>query len=191
MPFSVSAVQPDFLVAAAYKWLLGPYGLAFLYVRERFQDSRPIEHNWITRRNSEDFSGLVSYNDEFQEGAVRFDMGERSNFTLLPMAIAALEQIHRWTVPEIASTVAALTGALADGARELGLEVAPEPCRCPHLIGLRFPDRLPHDLVQELANKHIHVSLRGRSIRVSPHVYNTMGDVQRLLEVLERRVRTL
>lgn len=190
LPFSVQAVQPDFLIAAAYKWLLGPYGLAFMYVSERFQDSQPIEHNWITRKNSEDFSGLVRYTDEFQEGAVRFDVGQRSNFTLLPMAIAALKQVHRWTVADIAGTLTALTTELAHGATELGLRVAPESHRSPHLIGLGFPGRMPDRLLQELADNHIYVSIRGTSMRVSPHVYNTLKDVRRLLEVLENIVRT-
>lgn len=189
LPFSVQEVRPDFLVAAGYKWLLGPYGLAFMYVSEHYQNARPIEHNWIARKNSEDFAGLVNYRDEFQGGAIRFDVGERSNFTLLPMAITALKQIHQWTVPGIAETLAALTGELARGARQLRLRVAPEPSQSPHLIGLGFPNQIPDNLLQKLAENRIYVSVRGSSMRVSPHLYNTIEDVQRLLDVLETIVK--
>ena len=49
-PFDVSEVRPDFLVAASYKWLLGPYGVGFMYVGEGYREGTPIEHNWINRR---------------------------------------------------------------------------------------------------------------------------------------------
>src|ERR687894_890163 len=84
-PFDVLEVRPDFLVAASYKWLLGPYGVGYMYVGEGDREGKPIEHNWINRRGSEDFSRLVEYRDGFQPGARRYDVGERSDFVLLPM----------------------------------------------------------------------------------------------------------
>jgi len=60
--------------------------LGFLYVAPRHQQGRPLEHNWIVRAGSENFAGLVNYRDEMQPGARRFDVGERSNFALMPMA---------------------------------------------------------------------------------------------------------
>ena len=101
----MAEVQPDFLVTASYKWLFGPYSLGFLYVHPRYQDGKPLEHGWIARKNSEDFAGLVNYQDEFQPGARRFDVGERSNFALMPMVLAALQQILAWQVPEITATL--------------------------------------------------------------------------------------
>src|SRR5215212_6542797 len=89
-PFDVREVRPDFLVASAYKWLLGPYGVGFVYVGEEWREGTPIEHNWINRRGSEDFADLVAYEDAFQPGARRYDVGERNNFVLLPMANEAL-----------------------------------------------------------------------------------------------------
>jgi selenocysteine lyase/cysteine desulfurase len=96
VPFDVAAVQPDFLVTAGYKWLLGPYSLGYLYVAPHRRDGVPLEHNWITRAGSEDFAALVDYRDEPAPGARRYDVGERSNFVLVPMALAALEQILAW-----------------------------------------------------------------------------------------------
>jgi selenocysteine lyase/cysteine desulfurase len=49
--------RPDFLVVSSYKWLLGPYSVGFLYAGEEYREGTPLEHNWINRRGSENFSG--------------------------------------------------------------------------------------------------------------------------------------
>jgi selenocysteine lyase/cysteine desulfurase len=82
MAFDATAVQPDFAVAAGYKWLSGPYTLGYLYVAPQHQSGEPLEENWINRERSEDFSQLINYRDGYQPGARRFDMGERSNHQL-------------------------------------------------------------------------------------------------------------
>jgi hypothetical protein len=78
MPLDVRALDPDFVVAAGYKWLLGPFGLGYLYVAERHRDGRPLEENWILRAGSDDFARLTDYRDDYQAGARRFDVGERT-----------------------------------------------------------------------------------------------------------------
>jgi selenocysteine lyase/cysteine desulfurase len=186
LPFDVAAVQPDFLVAAGYKWLLGPYALGYLWVAPRHRAGVPLEANWINREHAEDFARLVDYREGYQPGARRYDMGERSNFVLTPMADAALTQLLDWTVPEVAETAAALTAYLANGADKLGLGVAPAHLRGPHIVGLRFPDGLPDGLSDRLAADRVSVSIRGDSVRVSPHVYNTTDDCDRLLAALDR-----
>ena len=185
-PFDVAAVQPDWLVTAVYKWMLGPFGLGFCWAAPHHRDGEPLERNWITRAGAEDFTGLVEYTDDFAPGARRYDMGERSSFVNLPMAIAAMEQILEWGVPAIESYAGALTDEAAEGAEELGWEVAPAAARSRHLIGLRRPGGIPEKLPALLKDANVSVSVRGDSIRVSPHVYNDREDVARLLEVLER-----
>jgi selenocysteine lyase/cysteine desulfurase len=184
-PLDLGKVRPDFLAAATYKWLLGPYSLGFLYVDPRHHHGRPIEFNWITREDSEDFAGLVRHQDTFQPGARRYDVGERSNFGLLPVAIVALRRILDWGVPNIAATLAETTAHIEHEARiRLGLQAPPARCRGPHLIGLRSSSALAPDLPSRLASANIFVSVRGNSIRVSPHLYNTVEDVDRLFTVL-------
>jgi selenocysteine lyase/cysteine desulfurase len=184
-PLDVEAVRPDFLVAAGYKWLLGPYALGYLWAAPRHREGTPLEANWINREASDDFTRLIDYRDAYQPGARRYDVGERSNFVLVPMAQAALTQLSEWGVAEVAETVAALTSYVADGASGLGLDVAPAHLRGPHLMGLRFPGGLPDGLPARLAEERIHVSVRGDSIRVAPHVYNTEADCDRLLTALK------
>jgi len=70
LPLDVKRVDADFVGVAGYKWLLGPYSLGFLYVAPRWQRGRPIEHNWIARKDSEDFAGLVNYSHDFKAARV-------------------------------------------------------------------------------------------------------------------------
>ncbi|MET0400778.1 MAG: aminotransferase class V-fold PLP-dependent enzyme, partial [Cystobacter sp.] len=151
LPLSVERLRPDFLVTAGYKWLMGPYSLSFLYVAPRWREGRPLEHNWLARAGSEDFSRLVDYRDDFQPGARRFDVGERSNFVLVPMALAALRQVSSWGVADVQETLRVLTGRLVGGARELGLEAAPDALRAGHMVGLKRSGGYPPDVVARLA----------------------------------------
>lgn len=184
LPLDVEAIRPDFMVSAGYKWLLGPYSLGYLYVAPAHQGGRPLEENWIARAGSEDFARLIDYQDRYQPGARRFDVGERSNVALLPASIVGLEQLLEWTVPAIARTLAARTGAIAERARAAGLIPTPEERRPGHYLGVRFPDEPPRGLLAELAARDVHLSLRGTSLRVTPHLYNDDLDVERLFEAL-------
>jgi selenocysteine lyase/cysteine desulfurase len=185
LPLDVSAVQPDFLVCPGYKWLLGPYSLGYLYVAPGRQDGRPLEENWIGRAGSQDFARLIDYHDQYQPGARRFDVGERSNFALLPASIAGLEQILAWGVEAIAATLARRTEAIAERAAGLGLTSAPPHRRAGHFLGLGFADAVPTGLPERLADERVYVSLRGRSLRITPHLYNEESDVERLFAVLQ------
>lgn len=187
-PLDVRAVQPDFVIAAGYKWLLGPYSLGYLWCAPRWRDGRPLEHNWLNRENSEDFAGLVRYRDGYQPGARRYDVGERSNFVLVPMAVAALEQLTAWGVEAVAAHSAELTQRIEDHARERGWSALPREQRVAHLTGVRVPDGLPAGLVTALAERRVHVSVRGDSIRVAPHLYNEASDVDALFSALDALV---
>ena len=184
MPLDVERLRPDFLVTVGYKWLLGPFGLGYLYVAEEHRRGEPIEENWISRAGAEDFARLVDYRDEYQPGARRFDVGERTKFELTPMAIAALEQIVEWQVPNIAATLAATTADIARRAAELGLEPVPDDQRGPHLLGVRVPEPARARVVPALAEANCFAALRGEALRISPHLHSTAKDVERLCEAL-------
>ena len=185
-PLDVSAVRPDWLVVTGYKWMLGPFSLGYCWVAPDRREGEPLERNWVTREGAEDFAGLVRYTDGFAPGARRYDMGERSNFHVLPMGTASLDQLLSWGVDAIEAHAGALTDLIADGATSLGWEVAPREHRSRHMLGLRRPGGIPDKLTDLLAEARVYVSVRGDSIRVSPHVYNDAEDAARLLEVLER-----
>ena len=185
LAIDVARVRPAFATSACYKWLMGPYTLGFLYVDPEFQDGEPLEYGWSPRAGSEDFARLVDYRDEYAPGARRYDMGEMSNFHLMPMAIAALEQILAWGVENIAETLGTRTAAIAERARAIGLGSQPAERRAGHFLGLQFAQGIPPGLLDTLARENVHVSVRGSSMRVTPHLYNTDADVDRLFAALE------
>ena len=184
LPFSVREVQPDFAVAANYKWLMGPYTTGLLYVAPKWHRGIPLEENWIQRANASDFTSLILYSPDYDEGARRFDMGERSNFALLPAAVRAMRQLLDWKVSEISATVGVLNRQLAEGAAELGFSSPPESLRAPHYLCLRRKVGIPRELMDLLASEKIYVSVRGSAVRVTPHVYNSEADVDRLIACL-------
>lgn len=183
-PFDVTEIRPDFVVAAAYKWLLGPYSLGFMWAARRWREGTPLEWNWITRAGSDDFTRLVDYSDDFAPGARRYDVGERSNFALLPMAIAALDQLLAWGVNEVQDTLAALTASIESGTRALGLDPVPASNRAGHMLGVRVPAGVSPQFGDRLAEAGVHISVRADSLRISPHLWNTPDDVDRFLDVL-------
>jgi selenocysteine lyase/cysteine desulfurase len=185
LPFDVAVIQPDALVCATYKWLMGPYSLGFAYLGPRFDSGEPLEETWIGRAGSENFKDLVNYRDDYQPGAVRYDVGERTNFALMPMAIAALEQVLEWQPARIQSYCAALTDDLVARVGALGYHVEDTAYRGAHLFGLRAPASADITAIGErLRAQRVHVSLRGSAIRVSPHVYNDRRDIEALVAAL-------
>ena len=185
LPFDVPAIQPDFLVAATYKWLLGPYAAGYLYVAPKWQDGVPLEHNWIDRAGSEDFTKLVEYRDAYQPGARRFDVGERGNIHLVPMANVALAQLLDWGVEDIQKTIRVRTDRIANRAAALGIGTLPARQRAGHYLGLRFPGGVPAGLADRLAAQQVHVSVRGRdAMRVTPHLWVSDEDEDRFFQVL-------
>lgn len=186
VPFSVAEIQPDFVAAIAHKWLLGPYSMGYCYVDPKWQNGSALEENWLNRAGSEDFSRLVDYQEGYQTGARRYDVGEVSNFILSPIAAAALEQILEWGVEEIAETLRSKTDAIADRARGMGLLVAEREFRAPHMIGITKPGGFSGELPNLLAKDKVYVSVRGASVRVAPHLYTNDEEIDRLFAALEK-----
>jgi selenocysteine lyase/cysteine desulfurase len=182
LPFSVREVQPDFAVAATYKWLLGPYSMGALYVAPKWHGGSPLEENWIQRAGADNFSSLALYADAYADAARRFDMGERANFALMPAAIAAMEQVLTWGIPAISEYSGALNAQLAAAAQDLGFDVLPEKYRAPHYLCLRRQDGIDPALAANLAAQKVFVSIRGASMRLTPNVYNSEADVARLIQ---------
>jgi selenocysteine lyase/cysteine desulfurase len=184
VPFDVRRVQPDFLIVPTYKWMMGPYGYGFMYVAKKYQDGTPLEETWLGREGSETFSNLVNYRPEYRGGATRYDMGERSSHTLLPMAVAALEQIQAWGVGNIAERISVIVDEISEAAAKKGYQAVEKAHRSQHMVGLRHPGGIPTGLAQRLEADKIYVSMRGSSIRIAPHLHVSQKDIDRLLSHL-------
>lgn len=185
LPFDVQEMQPDALICAGYKWLMGPYGLGYAYYGERFADGVPLEDNWIARAGSEDFSGLVNYQDAYAEGAARFDVGEKSNPILLPMMIAALREVLERQPERTQAYCRELTETPLAQLQRDGYRLEHPDYRAHHLFGIRLPEHIALDALKDaLQEANISVSVRGDAVRVSPNVYNDADDITALVDVL-------
>jgi selenocysteine lyase/cysteine desulfurase len=188
-PIDVRAVQPDFLVSVGYKWLLGPYGIGYLYAAPKWRkEGRPIEYSWLTKNESENFAGLVNYRDDFRPGARRFDMGGFPGFINVPMAIAGLKQVLDWGVVNIQSNLKIITKQIEQQSATLGFGFPGDAERVGHMIGIDLPAGVSDALKTELKNENIFVGYRGDSIRISPYLYTTGQDIEKLFAVLRRHV---
>ena len=183
LPFSVADFKPDALICAGYKWLLGPYTSGVMYVNESFDSGKPIEENWVNRLGSENFAQLVNYQDAYKPKAARYNMGEQSNFIALPMLTTALEQILSWTVAGINQYCEQIASSFLDRIQGLGCQVTEKPYLSSHLFGVRLPVGTDtHSLKAALEQEQIFVSIRGNAVRISPHLYNTEVDFEKLYQ---------
>jgi selenocysteine lyase/cysteine desulfurase len=183
--FDFEKVKPDFLVAAGYKWLLCPYGFGLMYVAEKWRNSRPLEESWLAREKAEDFTSLEKYSDKYMPGSRRFDVGEKCTPTILPGAIAALEQLNDWKVPKIAESLSIINDKIATYLIGLGFEVTAKNQRCPHIFGAKIPEGFNGNLVAEMAKRNVFVSQRGNSIRFAPHLHVNELDTNKLFQALD------
>ena len=182
-PFSIKEIQPDALICGGYKWLLGPYSIGLAYFSDYFKDGNPIEENWINRKNSEDFSKLVHYQNEYQPRAGRYNVGEMSNFTLTPMLINAIEQLNEWRTEKIQEYCKHISKDAVDELRVLGCFIEEDRYRAQHLFGIYLPKHIDLEkLKAEFSKQNIFVSFRGNAIRVSPNVYNSKVDFEKLVQ---------
>ncbi len=175
VPIDVSRLRPDFLAFPTYKWVLGPYSLAFLYAAPHRQHGLPLEEN----------AGNLAPGP----GARRYDKGERDDPVSLPMAATGMELVAGWGVPAVAARLRELTDVLADGAATLGLGVVPRELRSPHILGLRVPGGPPADLIERLRKADVFASVRLGVLRLSPHVWANEADLARCLAALSAALR--
>ena len=171
-PFDIQEIKPDALIVAGYKWLLGHYTSGVAYYGPRYDNGQPFEQNWINRLHSEDFANLVNYQSEYQEGALRYEMGEKSNFVNNPMLIASIKQIRKWGVAEIQNYCQRLIEKPLEEMKDMGLYVEQSDARGSHLFGIKYPAEKMDQLGTALKKHRVSVSIRGAFIRVAPHVYN-------------------
>ena len=182
----LSKIDPAFGIVANYKWMLGPYSTGFLYVSPKYHSGQPLEEGWITRKNSKDFAKLVDYQDQYEPGAIRYDMGQRSNFSLVPGVLEALRQIRKWGIANIQNTLYHSNLVLCKKLSDLGLQIPRAENRGPHFIGAKLPSEAPTNILETLAEKKIFISERGGNLRITPHLWNNTNDFERFTETLRK-----
>ena len=186
MEIDVRTLDPDFLVFPTYKWLLGPYGRAFLYVAKRHQNGVPLEQTSYGRREIASDRAPYFRNVDFVSDARRFDMGERDHFISLEMASIGMEMMAEWGADAVQARLGMLTSLLTDALRNSAVLVPDAAVRAPHILSLGFPNGMPQALIERLAAEHVHVAPRIGRMRISPHVYNDEEDVERFVAAFRR-----
>ncbi len=189
MPIDVTTLDPDFLVFPTYKWVLGPYGRAFLYVAKRRQDGEPLEQTAAARRAVSAEHTVYMRDTAYVDGARRFDMAERDHFISLEMASIGMELVAAWGSSAIAERLRMLTDQLVNALRNTGVQVPDAQVRSPHVLSLGFRSGMPEGLVDRLAAAQVYAAPRLGRLRISPHVYNDDLDVDRFVESFVRAVR--
>jgi selenocysteine lyase/cysteine desulfurase len=190
VPFDVTKVRPDFLSFATYKFLLGPYRLGFLYADSKWQtEGKPIEfHSW-NRKGGERSDFYLETMLDYLPGARRFDMGERSDFAVLPIAIRALELLQSWGSAEVFQRLRHLNGHIWQEAEKRGFSGPPKELRAGHLSVVELGERFRPDLAAKLRQEKAFVTIRGTKLRITPHVYNDEQDITKLFELVDRLTR--
>ncbi len=186
LPLDVAALDPDILIFPTYKWVLGPYGRAFLYVARRWQGGVPLEQTGAGRRRVSSEATPYMADLDFTDGAKRFDMGERDHLVGMEMASVGMEMMADWGCEAIAARLGWLNGMLVEGVAGSGVEVPQK--RAPHVLSLGFPGGMRPGLIEALAAEGVHVAPRLGRLRVSPHVYNDEADVDAFLRVFRRLI---
>jgi selenocysteine lyase/cysteine desulfurase len=189
LAMDVKRLDPDFVIFPTYKWLLGPYGRAFLYVAKRHQDGIPLEQTAGGRRNVRAENAVYFTDVSYVPDARRFDMGERDHFISLEMASIGMEMLAEWGAAAVGQRLAMLTDRIAEGVRELGVNVPAPHVRAPHILSLGFKDGIPKGLIEGLATEGIYVAARLGRMRISPHVFNDEEDADRFVAGVGRRLR--
>ena len=179
-PIDVKALDVDFYVTGALKYLLCPSGIAFLYVRpELINTLTPTITGWFAQQNpfAFDVKHFVP-----ADSARRFETGSPP----LPHVYAiqaALEALGKVGYERIANHVSALARALMEGARQRKIKIKTPDDSVGPLVVLQMKDS--DEMVKRLAARNIVVSNRLDGLRVSFHLYNTLQDVEAVLEALE------
>jgi selenocysteine lyase/cysteine desulfurase len=186
LSIDVGRLDPDFLVFPTYKWLLGPYARAFLYVAPRHQHGIPLEQTSYGRRRVRAQDAAYLTDLDYVDTARRFDMGERDFFVSLPVATHGMELLDSWGLAAVRERIAMLTRRIAAGLDGLAVTLLDDSLRAPNVLSLGFPDGMPEGLAARLDAGGVFTAPRLGRLRISPHVYNDETDCDRCVTLLRQ-----
>ena len=182
-PVDVKAMDLDFFVTGTLKYLLGPPGLAFMYVRKELISTLvPTVTGWFAQANP--FAYDPQHID-LSPTARRFESGSPSVPNVYA-AVPGLQLLQEIGMENVADHIKKLTQALLNWARELGIRAKTPADSVGPLVVLQCKDSAL--MVQKLAERDIIVSNRHDGLRISFHVYNTMDDVKAVAEALRNNM---
>ncbi len=185
-PINVKAMQVDAYVTGTLKYLLGPPGLAFMYVRKSIAESLvPTVTGWFGQRNP--FAFDVRLFDP-APGTRRFESGTPPIPTIYG-AVAGVKLLQQYGLQNVADRIGLLTKALINGASELGIQIKTPLDSAGPLVVLLSKDA--DGLVRLFARDGVICSSRHDGLRISFHAYNTPDDVKFVLRLLQQNLEML
>ena len=190
MPIDIAKIKPDFMAVSGYKWCLGPYSLGLAYIDKKYHNGEPIEYNWLSKfpiPSDNNFPDMTIYENFKFDSARKFDFGQRGNFHLMPALASSLELLSDIGPETMYDYVDNLNQEIIKITSEIGFSNIEEKYRAKHYLGLRFENDIPNDFIQNLANEKVFISARGKkTIRVTPHIWNNLNDVDKFINVLKK-----
>jgi selenocysteine lyase/cysteine desulfurase len=185
-PIDVKAMDLDFYVTGTLKYLLGPPGLAFMYVRKELISSLvPTITGWFAQTNPFAFD---PQNIDLSPTARRFESGSPS-IPNVYAAVPGFQLLKEIGMENVAAHIKTLTQALLSSAHDLGIRTKTPADSAGPLVVLQSKDS--NLLVQKLAESDIVASNRYDGLRIAFHVYNTMDDVKAVIAVLKKNIHLL
>lgn len=186
LPFDFDAVQPDFVVSAGHKWLLGALGLGWLWAAPHWRaHGEPIEETWLAREQRTSFGGDAALPPPFRPGAARFDAGGTAHPVSIPMAESAMKQLAEWGIRAVSGELDALTQYLDARLAKKGLSALVTPDHAAHFTAVRIPGERQDAIAKALQEAGIVCARRGDGLRVAPHLHTRHADLDRLVAVLQ------
>jgi cysteine desulfurase / selenocysteine lyase len=184
LPLDVKETPVDIMSCGAQKWLLSPWGSGFVYVRrELIGELTPAITGWMAFEGTDDFSRLTEYNDTLRGDARRFEMITLPYQDFVGMN-ASLGLLLELGIETVQKHLQQLHQPLIDWASRTGNRVvSPQGKRGSGIICLA-PENVG-EAFRALRSARIVCSLREGAIRLSPHAYNSLGDIERVVDVLE------
>jgi len=188
VPLDVRETPVDLLACGGQKWLLSPWGTGFLYVRRGLTAAlEPPAVSWLAYYSADDFTRLLDYPERLRADAQRFEVAATFQDQLgFATSVGMLLELG---VPAIAAYTRALGDALIAWAEGRGVRVVSPtaPARRSAIVCLAPPD--PAEAQRRLRQAGVVCSLREGALRFAPHVYNTMDEVERAVQVMDDEVR--
>lgn len=183
---NVKEMDIDFMSCGTYKWLLGPTGAGYLYIKEEYIDKfTPPYVGYIGVKYREDPLEFNLYKLEWKETAEKFELGTMSHLSFAG-AQAAIELILEVGIGNIEERIMKLTRYLIEKLLDKGFKLQ-SPTDDEERGGIvNFKLENGNEICKKLRKENIITSFRAGGLRVSPHFYNTEEEIDQLLEKIEK-----
>lgn len=183
IPIDVKKTPIDAIVCGAYKWLCGPFGAAFMYVTPEL--SNKLEPGLVGFRSHKNMWELDASRVDYPNSAEKFEFSTMAFGCALGLA-KSIHYLADIGVEDIFKYNRALADTLVDNLRSKSAVItSPDNKGRSSIVTAYFKKKDSNKIVEQLKKRKVYVSKRGESIRFSPHLYNTIGDIENAIEQID------